>query len=90
MGGALSNVGNVAGQGARTLLNVADLLMSARQGRLGTNLLQRAAALQDPGARDAIAAVWRAREDRYSEIRTAMTEEMRAKNPKVEMSYIGG
>ena len=41
----------------------------------------------DDGAlRDAIAAVWRAREDRYSEIRTAET----AKNRKVEMSYIGG
>jgi cyclic pyranopterin phosphate synthase len=39
---------------------------------------------------DSIAAVWRARDDRYSEIRTATTEEMRAKNPKVEMSYIGG
>ena len=39
---------------------------------------------------DAIAAVWRVRDDRYSEIRTAITEEMRAKAPKVEMSYIGG
>jgi cyclic pyranopterin phosphate synthase len=45
----------------------------------------------DDGAiRDSIAAVWRAREDRYSEIRTSTTEEMRAKKPKVEMSYIGG
>ena len=33
-----------------------------------------------------IAAVWRARADRYSEIRTANT----ARLPKVEMSYIGG
>ncbi len=33
-----------------------------------------------------IAAVWRARGDRYSEIRTAET----AKQRKVEMSYIGG
>ena len=41
----------------------------------------------DDGAiRDSIAAVWRAREDRYSEIRTSET----AKKPKVEMSYIGG
>jgi cyclic pyranopterin phosphate synthase len=40
----------------------------------------------DDALRDAIAAVWRAREDRYSEIRTAET----AKNRKVEMSYIGG
>ena len=34
----------------------------------------------------AIAAVWRQRGDRYSEIRTANT----ARDPKVEMSYIGG
>jgi cyclic pyranopterin phosphate synthase len=34
----------------------------------------------------AVAAVWRARTDRYSEIRTAAT----ADRPKVEMSYIGG
>jgi cyclic pyranopterin phosphate synthase len=33
-----------------------------------------------------VAAVWRARTDRYSEIRTAAT----ADRPKVEMSYIGG
>jgi cyclic pyranopterin phosphate synthase len=35
---------------------------------------------------NAIAAVWRARADRYSEIRTANT----ARIPRVEMSYIGG
>jgi len=34
----------------------------------------------------AIAAIWRRREDRYSEIRTANTTRL----PKVEMSYIGG
>ena len=34
----------------------------------------------------AIAAVWGARDDRYSELRTAAT----AARPKVEMSYIGG
>ena len=44
----------------------------------------------DAAIRDAIAAVWRERGDNYSEVRTATTEEMRAKNPKVEMSYIGG
>jgi len=33
-----------------------------------------------------IAAIWRRREDRYSEIRTSHT----AREPKVEMSYIGG
>jgi len=35
---------------------------------------------------EAVAAVWRARTDRYSESRTAAT----AGRPKVEMSYIGG
>jgi cyclic pyranopterin phosphate synthase len=41
----------------------------------------------DDGAiRDAIAAVWRLRDDRYSEVRTAET----AGKTKVEMSYIGG
>jgi GTP 3',8-cyclase len=35
---------------------------------------------------EAIARVWRARGDRYSELRTAET----ATRPKVEMSYIGG
>ena len=40
----------------------------------------------DEALRDRIAAVWRAREDRYSEIRTANTPAAR----KVEMSYIGG
>jgi cyclic pyranopterin phosphate synthase len=40
----------------------------------------------DDAIRDAIAAIWRQRDDRYSEIRTAET----AKSRKVEMSYIGG
>jgi len=40
----------------------------------------------DDDLRDRIAAVWRQRDDRYSEIRTAQT----ARLPKVEMSYIGG
>jgi cyclic pyranopterin phosphate synthase len=35
---------------------------------------------------EAIAAIWRGRTDRYSELRTAET----AARPKVEMSYIGG
>ena len=44
----------------------------------------------DDAIRDSVAAVWRVRDDNYSEVRTTTTEEMRAKNPKVEMSYIGG
>jgi len=40
----------------------------------------------DEALRRAIAAVWRARDDRYSEIRTAAT----ALPGKIEMSYIGG
>jgi cyclic pyranopterin phosphate synthase len=48
-------------------------------------------ALVRSGASDAdlataLAAVWRARDDRYSEIRSAETLDL----PKVEMSYIGG
>jgi len=35
---------------------------------------------------DAVAAIWGAREDRYSEIRSSKTVDL----PKVEMSYIGG
>lgn len=40
----------------------------------------------DAALRDQIVAIWRARGDRYSEIRTAETAKLR----KVEMSYIGG
>jgi len=40
----------------------------------------------DDAIANAIAAVWRQRGDRYSEVRTANT----ARDPKVEMSYIGG
>ena len=41
---------------------------------------------RDGDDRHAIAAVWRQRDDRYSEVRTANT----ARDPKIEMSYIGG
>ncbi len=44
------------------------------------------AGASDEELRNEIAAVWQARADRYSEIRTAET----AKERKVEMSYIGG
>jgi GTP 3',8-cyclase len=40
----------------------------------------------DEEIRDAIASIWRSRDDRYSEIRTTET----ARGPKVEMSFIGG
>jgi cyclic pyranopterin phosphate synthase len=65
------------------------------EGRLHTCLFATAGhdlrALVRGGASDedvteAIAAVWRARGDRYSELRTAETAGL----PKVEMSYIGG
>jgi cyclic pyranopterin phosphate synthase len=56
----------------------------AQQGHNLKSLLRSGA--DDNALRDSIAAVWRARDDRYSEIRTAET----AKKPKVEMSYIGG
>ena len=48
------------------------------------NLLRGGAS--DDEISDAIAAIWRKRDDRYSEIRTAQT----ARLEKVEMSYIGG
>ncbi|MDQ9170673.1 GTP 3',8-cyclase MoaA [Oxalobacteraceae bacterium R-40] len=38
----------------------------------------------------AVAHIWRARADRYSEIRTANTVDARKQENKVEMSYIGG
>ena len=60
----------------------------AQHGHDLKSLLRGGAA--DDAIRDSIAAVWRARDDRYSEIRTAQTEEERAKQRKVEMSYIGG
>ena len=40
----------------------------------------------DDDLRDAITAVWAARTDRYSEIRTERTSDL----PRIEMSYIGG
>lgn len=54
MSGALQTAGDVGGQGLGTLLNIADILMSARQGHLGQTLLSRATALQDPAARESI------------------------------------
>jgi len=56
----------------------------AQQGHDLKTLLRGGA--DDDAIRDSIAAVWRLRDDRYSELRTAET----AKKPKVEMSYIGG
>jgi cyclic pyranopterin phosphate synthase len=47
-------------------------------------LLRGGAADQD--IRTAIGSVWGARSDRYSEVRTAETAQLR----KIEMSYIGG
>jgi cyclic pyranopterin phosphate synthase len=56
----------------------------AQQGHPLKHLLRRGA--PDEAIRNEIAAVWRARGDRYSELRTAET----AKQRKIEMSYIGG
>ncbi len=38
----------------------------------------------------AIAYLWQQRTDRYSELRSAQTPELKAARPKIEMSYIGG
>jgi cyclic pyranopterin phosphate synthase len=53
----------------------------------GTDLraLVRSGATDDV-LRDAVAAVWTRRADRYSEIRTERTTDV----PRIEMSYIGG
>jgi cyclic pyranopterin phosphate synthase len=56
----------------------------AQSGRDLKGLLRSGA--DDDRLRDEIAAVWRVRDDRYSEIRTAET----ARQRKIEMSYIGG
>ncbi len=40
----------------------------------------------DEAIQDALGGIWRVREDRYSELRSAATVDL----PKVEMSYIGG
>ena len=56
----------------------------ASQGTDLRNLMRDGAT--DEALSDAIAKVWRARTDRYSEMRTADTAKLR----KVEMSYIGG
>jgi cyclic pyranopterin phosphate synthase len=39
---------------------------------------------------DAMAAIWRDRTDRYSEVRSSLTEDLRRTGQHVEMSYIGG
>lgn len=46
--------------------------------------------VDDDGLADAMAAIWRGRDDRYSEVRATLTPELRAARHKVEMSYIGG
>ncbi len=38
----------------------------------------------------AITHIWRTREDRYSELRSALTEDLQPAVKKIEMSYIGG
>ena len=58
----------------------------AQQGHDLKSLLRGGAT--DDEIRDRVAAVWRLRDDRYSELRTA--PEKRAKLRKIEMSYIGG
>ena len=38
----------------------------------------------------AMASIWRARDDHYSEVRSSLTEQLRRSGHHVEMSYIGG
>lgn len=44
----------------------------------------------DAELESAMASIWRARTDRYSEVRSSLTEELRHRAHRVEMSYIGG
>ncbi|WP_305038263.1 GTP 3',8-cyclase MoaA [Agromyces sp. H17E-10] len=46
--------------------------------------------IDDEGLSLAMAGIWGARDDRYSEIRSTLTPELRLARQKVEMSYIGG
>lgn len=46
--------------------------------------------IDDDGLASAMASIWGARDDRYSEVRASLTPELRAALPKIEMSYIGG
>ncbi len=39
---------------------------------------------------EAMASIWRRRTDRYSEIRSSLTEDLRSSGKHIEMSYIGG
>lgn len=46
--------------------------------------------ISDEELTEVLLGVWDKRDDRYSEIRTEITEEMRNKRKKINMSYIGG
>lgn len=46
--------------------------------------------ISDEELTEVLMGVWDKRDDRYSEIRTEITEEMRRKRKKINMSYIGG
>ena len=46
--------------------------------------------ISDEELTEVLTGVWDKRDDRYSEIRTEITEEMRQKRKKINMSYIGG
>ena len=61
-----------------------ELLDGAAQAHRVRGLLRGGAS--DEALLDAITGIWQAREDRYSEVRTAAT----ASERKIEMSYIGG
>jgi cyclic pyranopterin phosphate synthase len=44
----------------------------------------------DAELESAMASIWRARDDHYSEVRSSLTEKLRHRPHRVEMSYIGG
>lgn len=44
----------------------------------------------DAELESALSSIWRVRDDRYSEVRSSLTEDLRHRAHRVEMSYIGG
>src|SRR5690606_7726714 len=84
------------GSCTRVRLSTAGKLFTCLFANRGTDLR---AMLRDGGTdqdlRDLLSNVWRARDDRYSEVRTSLTPSLTGEEPgdephRIEMSYIGG
>ncbi|RAN76374.1 GTP 3',8-cyclase MoaA [Bacillus sp. SRB_336] len=90
--GAISSVTRAFCRGCtRARLSADGKLFTCLFATIGTDLraLLRGGA-SDAELADALAALWGARSDRYSELRTAATPGLRKPGERIEMSYIGG